>query len=42
MRPPTYALAAGFILSGAHAYAANINLVGVVRDRPDDGRRRRA
>ncbi|RFP08190.1 MULTISPECIES: TIGR02281 family clan AA aspartic protease [unclassified Duganella] len=33
MRFPTYALAAGFILSGANAFAANISLVGVVRDR---------
>ncbi len=33
MRFPTYALAAGCILSGANAFAANISLVGVVRDR---------
>ncbi|WP_332856622.1 retropepsin-like aspartic protease family protein [Duganella sp. S19_KUP01_CR8] len=33
MRFPTYALAAGFILAGANAFAANISLVGVVRDR---------
>ena len=33
MRLPTYVLAAGFILSGANAFAVNISLVGVVRDR---------
>lgn len=32
MRLPTYAFAAGLILSGANACAANISLVGVIRD----------
>jgi len=33
MRFPISALAAGFILTGANTFAANISLVGVVRDR---------